>query len=83
MAGHGDDGSTVATSWEQALKEHADVTFAIGVKMGRARCSFDECPAQVVIDIAVGVAENGVSAAGEDAGHETGIAGQVGRWPRS
>jgi hypothetical protein len=41
----GDDGPAVATSWEQALKERADVTVSIGVKVSRTGGGFHKARA--------------------------------------
>ena len=77
MSGHGHDGPTVAAGGEQVLVEQADVAAAVCVQAYSASGGLDEAPAQISVDMGIGVAENRVAAAGINPGHESGIAGQV------
>lgn len=77
MPRDGDDGAAMAFSRREAVIEKIDVSAPIRLDPHGAGGGLDEAPFQIVVDIAAGAAMPDAASAGYDAGHQTGVAGEV------
>src|SRR5579871_563550 len=81
VAGDGDDGAAVSLPRSEAVVELPDMAVAMSLESDRTRRGFDEAPLEILVDVAAGATVPDASSAGDDAWHETGVAGQVlGAW---
>lgn len=77
MTGNGNRCATVPLGWKEPVIEQADMLITMSLQPDGAVSCFDKCPLEIVVDAAAGASMADMASAGNDAGHEPCIAGQV------
>ena len=77
VAGDRDDGAAVAFAGSETLIQAFNMRSAIGLEPHGTGGGFDESPLQIVVDVAACASVPDAPAAGDDARHQSGIAGEV------
>jgi hypothetical protein len=79
MAGDSNGGAAVPLVWIEPVIEQADMLIAMRLQPNGAVGRLDKSPLKIVVDVAAGASMTDMASAGNDAGHEPCIAGQVAR----